>query len=257
MIGSTSISTPAAAIPADLAIDLGEAIAMHLWDHGGPVSPARTVATLLTLAAGTGRGPEVEEFVRRVDAVVADGARRDFAIAVHPVQVRSKLWLIDELAGHCDLARSSLLVVGGWYGILPLLVNWRVAPPPPQMVSVDTDRVAGEAGAGIVGSLYPNVEYRCADAMELDYRALALRHPPVIVNTICEHLPDVAGWWGRIPPGQLVALQSNNHRACPDHVSAVEGIDELKRQLPLSELLFEGVLPLPPWLDRYMVIGRR
>jgi len=257
MIGTSLTSTSTTVIPAQLASDLGEAIALHLWDHSGPVARADTVVTQLARVAQTGRGGEVEEFVRRVDAVVADDARRDFAIAVHPVQVRSKLWLIDELTNRCDLATSSLLVLGGWYGILPMLVNWRLATPPTQMVTIDTDAVVGNAGERVIGSMYPNVEYRCADAMTLDYGALGLRHPPVIVNTICEHLLDVAGWWNRLPSGQLVAVQSNNYEGCADHVSAVGSIDEFKRQLPFSELLFEGVLELPPWFDRYMLIGRR
>lgn len=257
MIETSSTATPPAVIPAGLVCELGEAMALHLWDHSGPVSQARAVVALLACVAETGRGPEVENFVRNVDAVLADEARRDFAVAMHPVQVRSKLWLIDELTKHCDLATSALLVLGGWYGILPMLVNWRLAAPSPQMVSIDTDAVAGDVGARIIGSSYPNVEYRCADAMELDYAAPDLRCPPVVINTICEHLPDADGWWNRVPRGQLVALQSNNYTDCPDHVNAVEGIDEFKRQVPMSELLFEGVLPLPPWFDRYMLIGRR
>lgn len=244
-------------LPAALVSELGEAIAMHLWDHDGPVLEAPSVAPFLERVAETGRGREVETFVRHIDAVIAAAARRDFAVAVHPVQVRSKLWLLDELAKHCDLAGSSLLVLGGWYGILPLLANWRLTSPPPQMVSIDIDGAVVEAGERIVGTMYSNVEYRRVDAMDLDYEALGLEHPAVVLNTICEHLTDVAGWWDRIPHGQLVALQSNNHRGCADHVSAVDSVDEFKRQLPMAELLFEGALELPPWLDRYMLIGRR
>ena len=253
--------TPTAAqsvvLPPDLVSELGEAIALHLWEHDGQVLRAPAVVALLPRVAESGRGPEVEAFIRRVDAVLPDAARRDFAIAVHPVQVRSKLWLLEQLGRHCDFAASSLLVLGGWYGILPLLANWTLAPPPPEMVTIDIDAAACDAGERIVGSAYANVAFRRADAMALDYRALGLAHPPVVVNTICEHLPDLAGWWARIPRGQLVALQSNNHRGCADHVSAVSSLDEFKRQLPVSELLYAGVLPLPPWLDRYMVIGRR
>ena len=51
----------------------------------------------------------------------------------------------------------------------------------------------------MIGSLYANIEYRCADAMELDYSDLDTRYPPVVINTICEHLPDLADWWARIP----------------------------------------------------------
>ena len=253
----TSAGSTSAAIASDLACDLGEAIALHLAEQPGPVSQALAVRRQLESIAESGRSGEVERFIRNIDLFIADDARWDFAVAVHPVQVRSKLWLIDQMTKCCDLSSVSLLVLGGWYGILPLLVNWRLPVPPSQMVSIDIDATACEAGQRIVGSLYSNVEYRCADAMDLDYTNLALERPPVIVNSVCEHLLDVSGWWARIPLGQLAVLQSNNWRVCPDHVSAVDSIDEFKRQLPLSEILFEGTLHLPSWFDRYMLIGRR
>jgi hypothetical protein len=249
----------ASALEPELVRDLGETIAHHLYDGDEPLSDAPVIRAQLARIVDADRRREVELFIRNVDDElgVAAAARRDFAVAVHPVQVSSKLWLIDELGRHCDLAASSLLVLGGWYGILPLLVNWRLSVPPSRMVCIDNDPAVGEAGRRIIGALYANVEYRCKDAMDLDYTSAARRESPIVINTICEHLPDVGRWWSRLPTGQLVALQNNNYRACPDHVSAVESLEEFKRQVPGSEVLFEGVLNLPPWLDRYMLIGRR
>ena len=108
----------------------------------------------------------------------------------------------------------------------------------------------------MIGSIYSNIEYRCADAMELDYNVLDTRRPPVIINTICEHLADPSAWWARIPSGQLVAVQSNNYTACPDHISCVFSTEQFKHQCPMSELLFEGTLHFPEG-DRFMLIGQR
>lgn len=235
--------------------DLGAELSRRLWDGSAPSVDAPEIRRVLSRLAPDGRRRELERFVHHVAALPPE-ARRDFAIAVHPVQVRSKLWLIEELAQQCELANASLLVLGGWYGILPLLVNWRVARPPPHMVCVDFDPAACRLGERVVGSLFTNVEYRRADVMELDYRAWANGSSTVVINTICEHLSRLAEWWGSVPPGQLVVLQSNDYRACPDHVSCVENLDEFKRQAPMSELFFEGVLPLHMF-NRYMLIGRR
>jgi len=71
-----------------------------------------------------------------------------------------------------------------------------------------------------------------------------------------EHLPDIGSWWNRLPPGQLVVLQSNNYFPWPDHVNCVHDVEEMKGQTPLSQVLFEGTLQLPV-LDRFMLIGRR
>jgi hypothetical protein len=244
-------------IAPELISELGEAIALHLADQPGPVAESATVQRRLELIENADRRLEAQGLIRNIDAALADDARWDFAVSVHPVQVQSKLWLIDELAKWCNLSSSSFLVLGGWYGILSLLVNWRLAVRPSQMVSLDIDAAACDAGERIVGSLFSNIEYRCGDAMDVNYASLDTDGPVVVVNTVCEHLEDVPGWWDRIPIGQLVALQSNNWRVCPDHVSAVDSIDEFKRQLPLSETYFEGALNFPTWFDRFMLIGRR
>ena len=252
-----SMSTPPTKVlPSDLVRELGLQMSNHVMEGHGPLAQAHIVREKLARCDAIGRRGEVEQFVQNFDDEVTDNMRREFAISVHPVQVGSKLWLIDELGRHCDLSASSLVMLGAWYGILPLIINWRLANPPRQMVCIDSDPAVCEAGARMIGSLYAHIEYRCADAMELDYSGLDTRYPPVVINTICEHLPDLAGWWGRIPHGQLVVVQNNNYTECPDHINCVHSTEQFRQQCPLSELLFEGALHFPE-LDRFMLIGRR
>jgi SAM-dependent methyltransferase len=182
--------------------------------------------------------------------------RSEVLSAMDEVQVRSKLWLIDELRRLRDLGTVQLAVLGAWYGILPLLFNWRVERPPRRMTCIDIDPKVVEVGRRLIGSIYGNIHYECADVMNLDYEALRKDPGTVVINTICEHLPDLHSWWNRLAEGQFVVLQSNNYFACPDHISAVRSLDELKQRVPLSKILFEGVLPLSI-MDRYMVIGYR
>ena len=247
---------PENVLPSDLVRELGLQMSNHLMEGHGPLVQAYFVREQLAHCDAIGRRAEVEQFVQNFDDEVTDKMRREFAISVHPVQVGSKLWLIDELGRHCDLAASSPVMLGAWYGILPLIINWRLASPPRQMVCIDSDSAVCEAGARMIGSLYANIEYCCADAMELDYNGLNTRYLPVVINTICEHLPDLADWWGRLPRGQLVVLQNNNYTECPDHINCVQSIGQFRQQCPLSEILFEGVLHFPE-LDRFMLIGRR
>jgi hypothetical protein len=252
-----SISTRATEVlPSDLVRELGLQMSNHVMEGHGRLAQAHTIREQLARCDAIGRRGEVEQFVQNFDDEVTNDMRREFAISVHPVQVGSKLWLIDELGRHCDLSDSSLVMLGAWYGILPLIINWRLADPPHQMVCIDSDHTVCEAGARMIGSLYAHIEYRCADAMELDYSALDTRYPPVVINTICEHLPDMAGWWARIPHGQLVVVQNNNYTECPDHINCVYSTEQFRQQCPFSELLFEGALHFPE-LDRFMLIGRR
>lgn len=161
--------------------------------------------------------------------------RRQFSAGIDEIQVRSKLWLIDELASRADLDGATLIVLGAWYGILPLLVNWLLKPPA-RMICVDISADACALGQQVIGPLYPNIEYRVAGAMDLDYADLARDPSSVLINTICEHLPDIV--------------------TCPDHVNTVQDLDEMKAQTPMSQLLYAGVLRLPIF-DRFMLIGYR
>jgi len=198
---------------------------------------------------------QVEALVRRVDELEPEDRER-FAGSIDEGQVRSKLWLIRELTQRVDLEGTYVVVLGAWFGILPLLVNLTRRRPPARMICVDIDATAVNLGRRAIGSLYSNIEYAVADAMDLDYGVLANDQSSVLVNTICEHLSDAPEWWARVHPGQLAVLQSNNYDRCRDHVNCVSGVEEMKAQTPMTEVLFEGALRLPIF-DRFMLIGHR
>lgn len=248
------------AVPAETAYDLTSMVWRHIQEEGrrarlGALAQAPEIRRALDRIPDAERARELRELVDRVDALgVAE--QRLFTAAIDEIQVRSKLWLIEELTARRDIAGAMLVVVGAWYGILPLLINWRLTAPPARMVCIDISADACALGEKVIGSRYPNIEYRVADAMDLDYRSLARTPSSVLVNTICEHLADVPGWWQRVPIGQFTVLQSNNYDRCPDHVNWVRDLDQMRAQTPLSELLFEGSLQLPTF-DRFMLIGHR
>jgi SAM-dependent methyltransferase len=231
-----------------------------LWRHvqeqpEGSLTQAPGIRRIIDRCGGAARNRELQALIDQVDAL-APARQRQFTAAVDEIQVRSKLWLIDELTSRRDLEGATLVVLGAWYGILPLLFNWRLRQPPARMICVDISADACALGQQVIGPLYSNIEYRVADAMDLDYPNLTRDPSSVLINTICEHLPDAAGWWARVPAGQLTVLQSNNYGLCPDHVNSVRDLDEMKAQTPLSEPLYAGVLRLPIF-DRFMLIGYR
>jgi hypothetical protein len=237
-------------VPADVLLDLSVALCPR-----GPVAEPKTVEEILERCPDAERRAELWEFIHRIDTLPPE-ERSAIVESVDDVQVRSKLWLIDELTRLRDLAGAELLVLGAWYGILPFLMNLRLERPPAKMLCVDINPHPGEVGAEVFGSMYPNIHYQCADAMDYDYEPWSRNPAALVMNTICEHLPDLPGWWHLLPPGQLVVMQSNNYRLCCDHVNCVDGVEDMKAQTPMSEVLYEGVLPLSLF-DRFMVIGRR
>jgi hypothetical protein len=241
-----------------LPADQVSALTAELWQLGqeplaADLMEAPVIRQIIDSSQHAGVAPQLRSLVERIDALVpAD--RRLFTASIDEVQVRSKLWLIDELTRGRDLHGTTLVVLGAWYGILPLLINLRVQRPPARMVCVDISAEAAGLGRRVIEPLFDNIEYQVADAMDLDYPAP--EPSSVLVNTICEHLPDAPRWWARVPRGQLTVLQSNNYNLCRDHVNCVEDIEQMKAQTPMSELLYQGTLKLPIF-DRFMLIGYR
>jgi SAM-dependent methyltransferase len=199
--------------------------------------------------------PELRTLAARL-GTLTDAERSGLDDSIDEVQIASKLWLIEQLTRLFDLADRELLVIGAWYGILPLLINWRVDRPPRRMLCIDIDSSVLLAGQRLIGPLYDNIEYRVADAMTFDYAAFSRHADGIVVNTICEHLPRFDEWWASVPKGQIVALQSNDYFLCPDHVNAVNTLEEMKAAAPMTEVLFEGALPLLQW-HRFMLIGSK
>ena len=103
---------PTHVLPSDLVRELGLRMSNHIMEGHGPLVQARIVREQLARCDASGRRGEVEQFVQNFDDEVTDNMRREFAISVHPVQVGSKLWLIDELGRHYDLSGSSLVMLG-------------------------------------------------------------------------------------------------------------------------------------------------
>lgn len=251
-----STAFESAPCPPDLVCDLTSAVARQAqMRSAGQTAPGADLQQVLSRCDDPTRRHELDQFITRVGQLpVAEQAA--FAASLSETQVRSKLWLIDELARSRNLAASSLVVLGAWYGILPLLMNWRVRQPPQRMRCIDIDETVCAVGRQVIGAIYSNVTYVSADIMDLDYAAIGTDPTTIVINTICEHLPDLPGWGKQLADGQVVVLQSNNYRACPDHVNWVESVDALHEQVPLSRVFFSGVLPLQE-MDRYMLIGQR
>ena len=184
-----------------------------------------------------------------------DLERRVLTDALDDIQLRSKHWLLDELDHIDTLTDATVLVMGGWCGVLPWLRYATGRPSPAMTVSVDFDERACRIGAQVIGPVTPALYFLCQDIHRLDYARLATGRRLVIVNTVCEHLPDFAGWRRLLPPGTLTILQSNDFRGCPDHVNCVDSASELAAAADLPEVSFVGSLPLSLF-TRFMVIGR-
>ncbi len=193
------------------------------------------------------------------------------AHALNKNQIASKTWLINEVYRAAGPRLGSVYVLGGWKGVLGALMLSDPRLEVERVLSFDIDPACEEVADCMNRSHVPEGRFKAltGDMYTLDYGDAAFDYvdadgrqqriearPGLVVNTSCEHLEDFAGWYGRIPDGTLLALQSNNMFGVDVHVNCVADVEAFKRQVPLGELLYAGELPRKRY-TRFMLIGRK
>ena len=196
-------------------------------------------------------------------------------------QLKSKLWLIEELENNNIKLGDVIYVCAGWYGVLPALLFER-CDIPGHIYSFDIDDTTDlpaitlnkeqiienkfKAFVKDIKTLkYDREEldrkrYKYID--ELNYEVIEAKHevekPTCVINTSCEHIEDFDTWWNSIPKGTLVILQNNDFIEHEDEtvVNTVKDVDEWANSLNLSKQIFTGTLALE-YYNRFMIIGEK
>lgn len=196
-------------------------------------------------------------FVADILATASRFAEPDLGGALNRNQIASKRWLAEVLARTTPGRFRTVTILGGWFGVLGaiLLADRRLAIA--QVVSVDRDPRCAPVARSLNASHGERFQAVTADMFALDYAPPASAgDPDLLVNTSCEHLPDFAGWFARVPAGQLVALQSNDYYAVDEHVNCVPDLAGFSAQAPLAQVLFAGTRRHKKY-NRFMLLGRK
>jgi hypothetical protein len=213
--------------------------------------PDFTFDVLRGLAQYTG-----SRFIRDLAEAVIRHPYHNISQAIGHRQVACKTWLRDELIEAFGGRFDAIWVVGGWYGVLPAMLfddaRYRIG----RIVSFDIDAdcatVARAVNRGPVEE--GRFEARTGDMYELIYDGPA--PPDLVINTSCEHIPDVGRWLDRLPAGTAVVLQSNDYFAEPEHINCVRTLEKFIDQASLSKIAFSGALETKKY-NRFMLIGNR
>lgn len=194
-------------------------------------------------------------------------------------QVRSKIWLIDEL----DKIRLTLkntsyynvAIFAGWFGQIFNIYDKKLTFR--KMRIIELDKAACETSDYVFN--LSNLENYKVKSVNADINHLTLHKngyewpvenfkentkynekysPDLIINTSAEHMTDE--WFHQIrfkemESNPIVAIQSNNMFDGEGHVNCVHSIDHMKKKFPMREILFEGELQLKGY-KRVMLIGR-
>ena len=185
-------------------------------------------------------------------------------------QLESKLWLVKELK-KCDVELGTVFLCAGWYATLATMLFES---------SIKIDKVRSfdiDPGCVDVAEVFNKPwfvdQWRfksiTQDIMDVDYDEHTWQYwsnannrmskpitdtPDTIINTSCEHIPNFAEWYAKIPDGKLVVLQSNNFYEVEEHVNCVGSVEEFAANAPMQNILYSGELDLPKY-RRFMLIG--
>jgi len=189
-------------------------------------------------------------------------------------QVKSKIWLIEELA-KIKLDYSNVVILAGWFGQIKSIYDKKLAYS--KMRIVELDKAACETSDYVFN--LSNLENYKVKSVLADINNLVLHKngyewevknfkdnsgflekftPNLIINTSAEHMTEE--WYNQIrfknlESDPIVAIQSNNMFEVKEHINCVHSVDHMKKKFPMKEVLYEGELQLKGY-KRVMIIGR-
>jgi hypothetical protein len=213
--------------------------------------PDFTFDVLRGLAQYTG-----SQFIGDLAEAVVRHPYHNISQALGHRQIACKTWLRDALVEVFGGTFDTVWVVGGWYGVLPALLfdDQRFSIGRIVSFDIDADCAAVASAVNRRPAEEGRFEARTGDMYQLAYNGAM--QPDLVINTSCEHIPDVRQWLERLPAGMAVALQSNNYFDDPEHINCVKSLEEFVDQAGLSKIAFHGVLETKKYA-RFMLIGNR
>jgi hypothetical protein len=220
----------------------------HASHHPTPASDWYENAFDLTrgIAAYT-RSPLIDGIAK----VIAKHPDADIANAFNHKQVACKIWARDTLLQAAGKSYQRIVVLGGWYGILPAMLledrRFEIAVAESYDIDPSVETVARTLNA----THADRFRAVTADMYAVDYDQLGA---DLIVNTSCEHIADLRSWLELIPAGTRVLLQSNDYFSEPTHINCVASVEAFADQAKLATLDFAGALPTKKY-TRFMLIG--
>lgn len=170
-------------------------------------------------------------------------------------QIESKIWLCTELEKFIP-TRAKIALLGGWYGIISLLLFSRCQSSIDYIRSYDLDPNVESIADKINNAwVYDKWKFK---AITADANSLDLSEFDVVINTSSEHIID-RSWFDKLTT-QLIVIQGTDqiHDDNDPH-DYVFDLGQLKSNYPMLNF-YEGqrefVYP-DKTFNRYMLIGRK
>lgn len=160
-------------------------------------------------------------------------------------QIESKKWLLECIPEET----KSIVIFGGWYGILAQFIAERF--PETNIITTDLDSKCETVFDQI--NLSRNVKYQQHDMSNgmVSYEP----YPNLVINTSSEHVTQEVydAWWNSIPAGTKYIVQGNN-LVNPEHVRLADTLEEFLLINRVREPEYAGMLKCGHFY-RFMVTG--
>ena len=170
-------------------------------------------------------------------------------------QLKSKVWLCEELAKVTHATTNKIVIFGGWYGILAtMLFNSKLGVR--NIRSIDIDPTCKEIAENMNKQYVIDGKFDAVTEDMANYEYTA--DPQIVINTSCEHITQrqYDAWLEKIPRDTWIVVQSNNFSSHREHINCSESLKDFRWKSKIGKEFYSGTLELPKY-DRYMIIGRK
>lgn len=197
--------------------------------------------------------------INRLAQSVAEHPDLNWKDALSRNQIRSKMWLINQLdtlkifpkpRKYATDESSNVLLVGGWVGMLSFLADMK-GKFLDVVTNIDIDESVHSASADL--NSVTKSTFRTSNR---DVRKLSIEKytKPIVIDTIVEHFTDHGEWVKTLPKKAMIVLQGNDMFDVPDHVNCHKTLEEFIASCGLNNIIWSGELNLYK-CTRYMAIG--
>ena len=167
-------------------------------------------------------------------------------------QIKSKIWLIENLIPFIKHKNNKIIIHGGWNGVLASLL-FQTKFKIDKIVSIDIDPMCKENANTInkIEEIEGRFQSITCNMIDYEYHFF----PDIVINTSCEHISQESYdiWLKNVPNRSLIVLQSNDYFEINEHIRCANDLTEFNEQSKI-EIVDETILELPKY-NRFMLIG--
>ena len=167
-------------------------------------------------------------------------------------QVRSKVWLAQELQIVALDSPQKIVIYGGWNGVLAsILFNSKLNID--HITSVDIDPDCKEVACTVNKRQEILGKFSAVTADMCDYTTEA----DIVINTSCEHITQeqYEKWLSNQPDDALIVLQSNDYFSLDEHIRCAIDLNDFMRMSKIKPY-WKGEFETLKY-TRYMIIGKK